>query len=92
MSSPIKKKKKMKFYFPISLQLQYVSVIEWPEIKDLPGIMIGLTKIKIKTSKEHTKYHYIQSISAVVIYWIQQWELKNQTIKFCTKNIGSNDS
>ena len=34
---------------------------------DLPGIMIGLTKIKIKTSKGHSKYHYIQCISAVVI-------------------------
>ena len=37
---------------------------------DLPGIMIGLTKIKIKTSKRHPKYHYIQCISAVVIYRI----------------------
>ena len=32
---------------------------------DLPGIMIGLTKIKIKTSKIHRKYHYIQCILAV---------------------------
>ena len=31
---------------------------------DLLGIMIGLTKIKIKTSKRHSKYHYIQCISA----------------------------
>ena len=37
---------------------------------DLPGIMIGLTKIKIKTSKRHSKYHYIQCISALVIYRI----------------------
>ena len=37
---------------------------------DLPGIMIGLTKIKIKTSKRHTKYHYIKCIPAVVIYRI----------------------
>ena len=37
---------------------------------DLPGIMIGLTKFKIKTSKRHSKYHYIQCISAVVIYRI----------------------
>ena len=37
---------------------------------DIPGIMIGLTKIKIKTSKMHSKYHYIQCISAVVIYRI----------------------
>ena len=37
---------------------------------DLPDIMIGLTKIKIKTSKRHSKYHYIQCISAVVIYRI----------------------
>ena len=37
---------------------------------DLPGIMIGLTKIKIKTSKRYTKYHFIQCISAVVIYRI----------------------
>ena len=37
---------------------------------DLPDIMIGLTKIKIKTSKIHSKYHYIQCISAVVIYRI----------------------
>ena len=35
---------------------------------DLPGIMIELTKIKIKASERHTKYHYIQCISAVVIY------------------------
>ena len=38
--------------------------------KDLPGIMIRLTKIKIKTAKRHSKYHYIQCISAVVIYRI----------------------
>ena len=25
---------------------------------DLPGVMIGLTKIKIKTSKRHSKYPY----------------------------------
>ena len=37
---------------------------------DLPDIMIGLTKIKIKTSKMHSKYHYIQCILAVVIYRI----------------------
>ena len=37
---------------------------------DLPGIMVGLTKIKIKTSKRHSKYHYIQCISAEVIYRI----------------------
>ena len=37
---------------------------------DLPGIMLGLTKIKIKTSKMLSKYHYIQCISAVVIYRI----------------------
>ena len=37
---------------------------------DLPGVMIGLTKIKIKTSKRQSKYHYIQCISAVVIYRI----------------------
>ena len=37
---------------------------------DLPDIMIGLTKIKIKISKRHSKYHYIQCISAVVIYRI----------------------
>ena len=37
---------------------------------DLLDIMIGLTKIKIKTSKMHSKYHYIQCISAVVIYRI----------------------
>ena len=37
---------------------------------DLPGIVIGSTKIKIKTSKMHSKYHYIQCISAVVIYRI----------------------
>ena len=28
---------------------------------DLPGIMIGLTKIKIKTSKRHSKYHYCKT-------------------------------
>ena len=37
---------------------------------DLPDITIGLTKIKTKTSKRHTKYPYIQCISAVVIYRI----------------------
>ena len=37
---------------------------------DLPDIMIGLTEIKIKTSKRHSKYHYIQCVSAVVIYRI----------------------
>ena len=37
---------------------------------DLPGILIGLPKIKIKTSKRQTKYHYIQCISAVMIYQI----------------------
>ena len=40
---------------------------------DLLDIMIGLTKIKIKTSKRHSEHHYmyIQCISAVVIYRIQ---------------------
>ena len=37
---------------------------------DLPDIMIGLRKIKIKTSKMHSKNQYIQCISAVVIYRI----------------------
>ena len=48
--------------------LQYVSVIEWPDITIYR--VLWLTKIKIKTSKRHTKYHYIQCISAVVIYRI----------------------
>ena len=37
---------------------------------DLPDIMIGLTKIKIKTLNRQSKYYYIQCISAVVIYRI----------------------
>ena len=31
--------------------------------------MIGLTKIQIKISKRHSKYHFSQCISAVVIYY-----------------------
>ena len=59
---------------------------------DLPAIMIGLKKIKTKTSKRHSKYHYIQCILTEVIYRIKQRDLKNQTMKFWTKNITYNDS
>ena len=33
---------------------------------DLPGITIGLTKIKIKTTKRHTKYQYYHYIQCII--------------------------
>ena len=58
------------FLFPIVFVITVRIGYRVTGYNDLPGIMIGLTKIKIKTSKRHSKYHYVQCISAVVIYRI----------------------